>query len=218
MARTIYTTQTFVNEAVGNERTLRVTGDEGLKNSINTQVEVIDELKTSVTQINGLIASEATRRDSILGNQNWDQTLLTETGQTPSNMTEAITAVSTKTNGLKTEFDAASNNISSLATLSADVVVFKNDFEEQKARIEAMLQSSDADYDTFAEIVTLIQSIDSGSSDALDAYKITNDEAIATKSSNIQTIDTDTVYVDELDANKKYRMFISNGQLVVEDI
>jgi chromosome segregation ATPase len=218
MARTIYTTQTFVNEAVGNERSLRVTGDSGLKTSISNETSKINVLSTRVTGLQENIASETTRRNNILGDQNWDQSLLTEAGQAPANMTEAITAVSTKANNIKTEIDEASGNISSLATLSADVVTFKNDFQAQKERIEAMLQSSTADYDTFAEIVTLIQSIDAGSSDALDSYKVTNDEAIATKSSNIQTVTTDTVYVDELDADKKYRMFVSNGQLVVEDI
>ena len=98
-----------------------------------------------------------------------------------------IAADTTLTNNLSSEVTratAAEGVIASdLATettnrTSADTTLQSN-IDAEKARIDAILSAADADKDSFAEIVTLINSIDTANDSAFAGYVLSNDAALA---------------------------------------
>ena len=60
----------------------------------------------------------------------------------------------------------------------------------EKGRIDAILDAADADKDSFAEIVTLINSIDTENDIAFAGYVISNDAALAQEVTDRQSGDT----------------------------
>lgn len=60
----------------------------------------------------------------------------------------------------------------------------------EKGRIDAILSASQADKDTFAEIVTLINSIDTANDQAFAGYVLSNDAALAQEISDRQAADS----------------------------
>ncbi|NDE16743.1 hypothetical protein EBZ80_17600 [bacterium] len=75
-----------------------------------------------------------------------------------------------------------------LLTLEADPVTksyvdaadtaLQGNIDVEKARIDAILEASDADKDSFAEIVQLINSVDTENDNAFAAYVLSNDSAV----------------------------------------
>lgn len=63
----------------------------------------------------------------------------------------------------------------------------------EKGRIDAILSASQADKDTFAEIVTLINSIDTANDQAFAGYVLSNDAALAQEVSDRQSGDSSTL-------------------------
>ncbi len=61
---------------------------------------------------------------------------------------------------------------------SADTTLQSN-IDVEKGRIDAILSAADADKDSFAEIVTLINSVDTTNDQAFAAYVLSNDAALA---------------------------------------
>lgn len=61
---------------------------------------------------------------------------------------------------------------------NADTTLQSN-IDTEKARIDAILDASDADKDSFAEIVALINSVDTENDTAFAAYVLSNDAALA---------------------------------------
>jgi len=59
----------------------------------------------------------------------------------------------------------------------------------EKARIDAILQASDADKDSFAEIVNLINSVDTENDSAFASYVLSNDAALAQEVSDRKAAD-----------------------------
>lgn len=72
----------------------------------------------------------------------------------------------------------------------------------EKGRIDAILSASDADKDSFAEIVALINSVDTANDSAFGSYVISNNAALAQETKDRQAADTglsarlDTLEVD----------------------
>jgi hypothetical protein len=60
----------------------------------------------------------------------------------------------------------------------------------EKGRVDAILSASDADKDSFAEIVSLINSIDTANDSAFAGYVISNDAALAAEVSARQSADS----------------------------
>jgi len=60
----------------------------------------------------------------------------------------------------------------------------------EKARIDAILLASDADKDSFAEIVALINSVDTTNDQAFASYVLSNDAALALETQNRQSYDS----------------------------
>ena len=88
-------------------------------------------------------------------------------------------------------------------------------------RIDTILLSSDADKDSFAEIVTLINSVDTANDDALAGYVVSNNDrstAIETSVSDEITTrsDADTTLQSNLDtvANDRYTISATDNKFV----
>jgi len=72
--------------------------------------------------------------------------------------------------------------------------------DAEKARIDAILDAADADKDTFAEIVTLINSIDTENDSAFAGYVLSNDAALAQEVADREAGDSDLQ--DAIDAEE----------------
>lgn len=97
---------------------------------------------------------------------------------------------STEGSVAKAEKDAKDYADSIMATeqsarQAADTTLQSN-IDTEKARIDAILLASDADKDSFAEIVQLINSVDTTNDSAFAAYVLSNDAALAQEVSDRQ--------------------------------
>ena len=66
----------------------------------------------------------------------------------------------------------------------------------ERGRIDAILSGADADKDTFAEIVTLINSVDTTNDNAFAAYVLSNDAAVAAVQSDVDQNESDSDAAD----------------------
>jgi hypothetical protein len=66
-----------------------------------------------------------------------------------------------------------------IADRQAADAVLQGNIDTEKARIDAILLASDADKDSFAEIVNLINSVDTENDNAFASYVLSNDAALA---------------------------------------
>ena len=91
-----------------------------------------------------------------------------------SALTSAFTAADSAITAAYTAADSAEASARSLAdtTLQGNINV-------EKAKIDAILLASDADKDSFAEIVTLINSVDTANDSAFAGYVLSNNAAVA---------------------------------------
>jgi len=84
--------------------------------------------------------------------------------------------------GLSSELVNRASAVSSEESLRAvaDASIATN-LSTEKSRIDAILLASDADKDSFAEIVTLINSVDTTNDNAFAGYVLSNDAALSTE-------------------------------------
>lgn len=96
------------------------------------------------------------------------------------------------------------------ARIAADSAL-QSSLNTEKARIDAILLASDADKDSFAEIVSLINSVDTSSDQAFASYALSNDAALAAEVSAREAGDSaeqsarqaaDTALQGEIDAEE----------------
>lgn len=96
------------------------------------------------------------------------------------------------------------------ARIAADSAL-QSSLNTEKARIDAILLASDADKDSFAEIVSLINSVDTSSDQAFASYVLSNDAALAAEVSAREAGDSaeqsarqaaDTALQGEIDAEE----------------
>ena len=89
------------------------------------------------------------------------------------------------------EVDLSDSQIKNLADgTDATDAVTKQQLDAEKDRIDAILQAADADKDSFAEIVSLINSVDTENDTAFAAYVLSNDAALAQEVSDRQSADS----------------------------
>lgn len=85
---------------------------------------------------------------------------------------------------------------------AADITLQSN-IDTEKARIDAILQASDADKDSFAEIVNLINSVDTENDSAFASYVLSNDAALAQEVSDRE--DADNILQSDINTIKQYK-------------
>jgi hypothetical protein len=119
------------------------------------------------------VATEASARQA--GNTTLSNNLAAETSARQS-------ADTTLTNNLAAETSARQSADTTLTnTISALDAAYKVAVNTEKARIDAILSASSADKDSFAEIVTLINSVDTTNDNAFAGYVLSNDAAVSGK-------------------------------------
>ena len=112
----------------------------------------------------------------------------------------AVAAVQADVDQNESDADAA------IAAVQADVDQNEADADAaiatEKARIDAILLSSDADKDTFAEIVALINSVDTANDTAFAGYVTSNDAAVAALQADVNQNETDADAADTALSNR----------------
>jgi putative methionine-R-sulfoxide reductase with GAF domain len=76
------------------------------------------------------------------------------------------------------------------SAVSTSNTTLQSAIDVEKARIDAILNAADADKDSFAEIVNLINSIDTENDSAFAGYVLSNDAALAQEVTDRTTADT----------------------------
>jgi len=91
--------------------------------------------------------------------------------------------------------EADPTTAAAVAAVQADVDQNEADADAaiavERGRIDAILDAADADKDSFAEIVNLINSVDTTNDDAFAAYVLSNDAAVATERGRIDAVETE---------------------------
>lgn len=88
----------------------------------------------------------------------------------------------------------------------------------EKGRIDAILSAADADKDTFAEIVTLINSVDTANDSAFAGYVLSNDAAVAALDGRVDVVESDItdLQAEDLLMFKKDGSRNLTGSLILE--
>jgi len=134
------------------------------------------------TFVSDAVAAEASIRSSA------DSTL---TSNLNSEISRATAAEGVIAANLATEISdrAAAVSAEASARSSADSVL-DGKITTEKNRVDAILSASQADKDSFAEIVTLINSVDTTNDSAFAGYVTSNNAALASETSARQSADT----------------------------
>ncbi len=216
MARTIFVTKQYVNGQINGESSARIAGDNAIENNITTQTQKIAVNATGIAGLNTAIAAETTQRLAQTGNLSFNSNLKNADSSTVANLTEAVNA----TVRLKGEIETAISGVdlSGYQTLQSNMAALVTKVNQDNDRINAILAGADINFDTFAEIVSLITTKDAETAAFLATMQSDLEALLATKMSKVQTSTSSLEYIDANDASKKYRIVIVDGQLAVEDI
>lgn len=104
-------------------------------------------------------------------------------------------------NALSSRLDSLEADEVSKSYVDAADLVLDGKISTEKGRIDAILTASTADKDTFAEIVALINSVDTENDSAFAGYVISNDAAVAQVASDLVSKETALISADQaLDA------------------
>lgn len=216
MARTIFVTKQYVNGQINSEANARITADTAIENDINTQSSKIAVNATGIAGLNTAITTETTQRLAQTGNLAFNSNLKNVDASAVTNLTEAVNA----TVRLKGEIETAISgvDVSGYQTLQANMAALVTKVNQDNDRINVILAGADINFDSFAEIVTLITTKDAETAASLTTMQSDLEALLATKMSKVQTSTSSLEYIDANDASKKYRIVIVDGQLAVEDI
>ena len=134
------------------------------------------------TYVDSAVSSEQSAREAA------DSTL---TSNLNAEISRAQGAESDLADDIAAETSARQSAISSaVSTLEAADLVLDGKISTEKGRIDAILSAADADKDSFAEIVTLINSVDTENDSAFAGYVTSNNAALATEVTNRTNADT----------------------------
>ena len=184
-------------------------GDAKLSEALNAKVNAINE--SIATEVADRTAADAKLQSNIDSLQN-ELTADVETLQSniDNEQARAEAAESKLTSDLADEVAARIDAVSSEerramaaeAGLSSDLAaeitraeaaegVLQSNIDVEKGRIDAILDASDADKDNFAEIVSLINSVDTTNDEAFAGYVLSNDAALAAEIARAEGAEAD---------------------------
>ena len=104
-------------------------------------------------------------------------------------MNAADSAATTDRGAIRTEFAAA--DATEKARAEAAEAVLQGNIDTEKGRIDAILDAAGADPDSFADVVELINSVDLENDDALAAYVVSNNAALAAVQADVDQNEAD---------------------------
>ncbi len=152
---------------------------------IGTEEGVFDlsgESYAKKTFVDSAVAAEATLRTT--GDSNLSTSLNNE-------ISRATAAEGVIAGNLATEISDRAAAVSAEASArSAADSVLDGKITTEKNRVDAILSAADADKDSFAEIVSLINSVDTTNDSAFAGYVTSNNAALASETSARQSADT----------------------------
>jgi hypothetical protein len=160
--------------AISSEASARVAGDQA-------------EAAARIAGLNAEASTRAAADASMEAKHNAEMsTEVARAESAEASLGSALAAEASATDADFAAMDAAykaADSVEKAAREAADATLQSN-IDAETARIDAILNASEADKDSFAEIVTLINSVDTENDQAFAAYVLKNEEAVATEIAN----------------------------------
>lgn len=169
------------------EEAARIAGDASTLSSANSYTD--GEIDALGQALDGRVDTEIA--DRIAGDVS---TLASANSYTDAQIVSAQGDISAAEAAIAQEIldRQAADSAEQSAREAADLVI-DGKIETEKARIDAILLASDADKDSFAEIVSLINSVDTENDSAFAGYVLSNNAALAQEISDRQSGDASTL-------------------------
>ena len=162
------------NAEMSTEVAARIAGDAAIQAEVDAlEVEHAADVSTAAENL----AAEASRAQAAEGSL--ATALANEVAATDSDFAAMDAAYKAADASMETKHNAEMSTETS-ARVAGDVLLQTN-IDAEKARIDAILDASTADSDSFAEIVALINSVDTTNDQAFAAYVLSNDAALSTE-------------------------------------
>jgi hypothetical protein len=98
----------------------------------------------------------------------------------------AVTALETRAGNIESATTTLAGRVT---TSEGNITTLTSGLATEKGRVDAILSASDADKDSFAEIVQLINSVNTDSSDAFAGYVTSNNAALAAVEGRVTTLE-----------------------------
>ena len=206
---------TTLTSDLADETAARIAADAGLDGRINdiisnTNAPIIDSFAEVVAQMesmpgvddSSIVVSEnnISLKETVAAPASGVRTFggLVNVGSEPS-LDANFVVLSLVTLGYLTGLVAA-ETAARIADVDAEEVraydaegVLQSNIDTEKGRIDAILLASDADKDSFAEIVSLINSVDTTNDQVFAGYVLSNDAALAAEISRAQDIESSII-------------------------
>lgn len=215
--RTLYSDNTYISGRISTEASTRLTNDNIIQAGINTTKSTLAQAQTTSAGLGSAIANEgalllAQVGDLDFGGLTWDHN---GTPTVPQSITQAMNALMTYNGDVGNALNDSGN--ADLATIDTTLDTITALANSDKLKLDAILALSASDKDSFAELLTMINSNDTDITNALNVCQAAIDSIVANKTNKLQTINTDMKYTDKT-TGKNYKLVISSGNLVLIEL
>ena len=157
------------------EETRALAAEGVLQSNINTEAN--ERVAEDIT-LQGNIDIESTRAQSA------ETTIATDLGTETAARIASVSAEEARATAAESVLTSDLSSEVSRATVAEGVL--QSNINTEKSRIDSILLASDADKDSFAEIVTLINSVDTTNDTVFAGYVLSNDAALASEISRAE--------------------------------
>ena len=187
--------------SIADEASARAAGDQQLSNDLSDLQNYVDTtVDSAIATLTSDLADETAAR---IADVNTEETrALAAEAQLSSDLSDLQTYVDTTVDSAITTLtsDLADETAARIADVDAEETraiaaegVLQSNIDTEKVRIDAILSASDADKDSFAEIVSLINSVDTTNDQVFAGYVLSNDAALAAEVSRAQDIESSII-------------------------
>jgi len=183
-----------IHDLISNEESSRIAGDTSLESELSSEIS-----KEKAAREGTLSAEESAR---IAGDASLELRLSIEESTHAVEYSTEVAAREAADASLEGKVNA---DISTeKAAREAGDASLEAKVSTEKDRIDAILLASDADKDSFAEIVTLINSVDTENDQAFASYVLSNNAAVSTEVAAREAADTSLeTSIQEVDGARK---------------
>ena len=215
--RTLYSDNTYISGRISVEASTRLTNDNIIQAGINTTKSTLAQAQTTSAGLGSAIANEgalllAQVGDLDFGGLTWDHN---GTPTVPQSITQAMNALMSYNGDVGSAINNSGN--ADLATIDTTLDTITALANSDKIKLDAILALSASDKDSFAELLTMINSNDTDITNALNVCQAAIDSIVANKTNKLQTVNTDMKYTDKT-TGKNYKLVISSGNLVLIEL
>lgn len=207
----------YLSGRITTEAVTRASGDASIQANINTTKATLSNAQTTAAGLGLAISNEHASMlnqvgDLDFGGLTWDDA---GTPSAPQSITKAINALNVLSLANETAVGATGGEdlVSSNTLIDAKQIIATSD----AVRISNILSLSDADKNSFKELLTLVNSNDVDITNALNACQSAVNTITSTKTEKVQTINTSMFYIDKT-TSKQYKLVISSGNLVLIEL